>query len=417
MPVYRARLLTPIDADLVRFLDDALIEVDGTGRIADVRPPDGTPVDEDLRPGVLVPGFVDAHVHFPQTRIVGAASGPLLQWLDRSTFPEESRFADRHHAERIAEVFCANLAASGTTFAFVYGSVHAEATQILFAALDRWGLRAIAGPVLMNDDCPPDLIVHPTEALAAVEALADRWNGHDGRLQVAVIPRFALSCTPQMLLGAGDLARRRRLWTSTHLAETLDECAIAVKRSGAPDYLAVYEQAGLVHDRSVFAHCIHLSDSEWDRLAAAKAVVAHCPDSNAFLGSGHMPVMEPVRRGIPIAIGSDVAAGRSFRIPRILSSAWDNARAVGAEITPERLLWWGTRGGALALGEPRVGLIEHGYEADMALFELPEWVSTGDEALGWLLFDHDAPRPRRTWVRGRVVWTRRSGDYPWRGVR
>lgn len=413
MPVYRARVLTPVSPDAVRLLDDALVEVDGTGRVAEVLPPDGRAVDEDLRPGLLTPGFVDAHLHHPQTRIVGAATGELLDWLDRSTFPEEVRCEDQVHAAEVARIFCRNLAASGTTLSFAYGSVHPGAAEALLATLADSGLRAIAGPVLMDEHSPAPLCLAPDPAIEALAALADRWDGYDARLRVGVIPRFALSCSKEMLVRAGALARERHLWVSTHLSENPEECRVARERFGTPDYLRIYEDAGLVHDRTVLAHCVHLSDAEWDRLAGAGAVVAHCPDSNFFLGSGRMPIAEVLSREIPLAVGSDVAAGRSFRVPRILSGAFDNGLATGVRLDPRRLFWWGTRGGALALGEPRIGRIEHGSDADLVLHDLPEWARTEDQVLSWLLFDHDAPRPRRTWVRGRVVWERDGGGYPW----
>ncbi len=415
MTTLRARVLSPIDPHRVRWLADGVVVIGETGQITEVAPYDGRPVDQDLRPGVLVPGFVDGHVHFPQTRIVGAATGPLLDWLDQSTFPEEARFADPAHARQVADAFVACLAAAGTTFAFVYSSVHAEACDVLFEALDRRGLRAIAGPVLMDAHSPAALTRAPERALPDLAALADRWHGHDGRLQVAVIPRFALSCSPRMMREAGRLAEARQLWVSTHLSENPAECALATERFGTDDYLRIYEDAGLLHRRSVYAHCIHLSDDEWDRFSDAGAVVAHCPDSNFFLGSGRMKTLEILGRGIPLTIGTDIAAGRSFRVPRILSSAYDNALPSGLQLDPRRLLWWGTRGGALALGQERLGLLEPGYEADIACFDLPEWVDSEAGALAWLIFDHDAPRPRKTWVHGRLVWDRDAAgpSYPW----
>jgi guanine deaminase len=413
MPVLRARVLTPVSADRADWIPDARVVVEG-GRIGSVGPWSGGTCDEDLRPGVLLPGFVDAHVHYPQTRIVGAATGPLLDWLDRSTFPEEARFADPAHAARVAEIFAVSLAAAGTTLPFVYGPVFPEATDALLRVLDARGQRAIAGPVLMDDACPAPLTLPVPAAMEGLEGLAERWHGRDGRFEIAAIPRFSLCCTREMMVKAGEIAARRGLWVSTHLSENLEECRVATSRSGLPDYLAVYEDAGLVHRRSVYAHCIHLSASEWDRFAAAGAVVAHCPDSNAFLGSGHMPTGEVLRRGIPVAIGTDVAAGRSFRVPRILSSAYDNALATGLTLDPRQLLWWGTRGGALALGRPDLGAVAEGLDADLALFDVPEWVETPDQVLAAVLFDHDAPRPRRTWVRGRVVWDReQAGAMPW----
>jgi len=414
----RARLLSPISPTEYRWLPDARVEVDAAGRIVDVGPWQGGPCDQDLRPGVLTPGFVDVHLHYPQTRIVGAASGPLLQWLQTRTFPEEARFADPAHAATVAAAFAAALAAAGTTLSLAYSSVHPAACEALFQALDAQGLRAIAGPVLMDQGAPPELLLPPDQALPALAALAERWQGHDGRFQVAVIPRFALSCTAAMLEQAGDLARERGLRVSTHLSENLDEVAATMALHGGPDYLSVYERAGLLREGAVLAHCIHLSDSEWDRMAAAGAVVAHCPDSNDFLGSGGMPLAQVEARGLRMGLGTDVAAGRSFRVPRIGSSAHDNALRQGLRVPPAQWLWTATRGGALALGHDQVGMIEAGLEADLVLHDLPAWVEDGTAALGWLLFDHDAPPPRGTWVRGRRVWDREAhrqahGPYPW----
>jgi guanine deaminase len=414
MTVLRARVLSPRSPVEVDFWPDAVLAVEG-GVIREIAAYDGRPVDEHLRSGVLSPGFVDAHVHFPQTRIVGAASGPLLQWLTQSAFPEEERFADPDHARQVAAMFATALAAAGTTLAFAYGSVHAAASDALFAAIDRAGLRLIGGPVLMDVDCPDSLRIPAERAIPALEALVDRWDGRDGRIAVAVVPRFALSCSTSLMKAASDLAHRRGLWVSTHLSENPEECRVARERFGTGDYLQIYEDLGLIHGRTVLAHCIHLSDGEWDRIARARAVVAHCPDSNAFLGSGHFPTLQAVGRDVPLALGTDIAAGRSFRVARTASFAHDNALAAGTRIQAETLLWWATRGAALALGQGHVGAIAPGLAADLVWHDVPEWVDTAEDTLAWLLFDGDAPRPRRTWVAGRVVWDRAlaAGGYPW----
>lgn len=403
----RARVLTTQGPDRLRWWDDAVVRIED-GRIVAIDDPidvtadrAGEPLaDEDLRPGVLVPGFVDAHVHWAQTRIVGSASGPLLDWLARSTFPEEARFADPRHAEPIAHVFLDRLAAAGTTLALAYGPVFPSATAVLLSAAVERGFRLITGPVLMDEHSPGELCLPADDALPALEDLADRWHGRHG-MELAVIPRFALSCSRGMMSDAGRLAEERGLRVSTHLSENPVECRVAVERFGARDYLEVYERAGLVREGTVLAHCIHLSPSELDRMRDARVVVAHCPDSNDFLGSGGMAI--DAMRGIPLAIGTDVAAGRSFRIPRILSSAYDNALRQGTPVTPGQLLWWGTRGGALALGRPDTGEIAPGRDADLTLFDPPPWANGPAEVLSALIFDHDAPPMRATWVRGRKV--------------
>ncbi|MCA9682544.1 MAG: amidohydrolase family protein, partial [Myxococcales bacterium] len=275
MPVLRARVLTSVGPDEVNYWEDGVVVVEGE-HIVEVGPYDGLPVDDDLRPALLTPGFVDAHVHFPQARIVGAAAGPLLEWLERSVFPEEARFADEGYAAEVAESFVAALAGAGTTLAMIYGSVHAEACEQLLQALDRRGLRAIAGPVLMDEGAPPALLRSPARALDELAELEARWRGHD-RLQVAAIPRFALSCSTALMTEAARLAGERGMWVSTHVAENREECRLACERFGSADYLEVYESLGLIHERTVLAHCIHFSSDEWDRLARAGAVVAHCP--------------------------------------------------------------------------------------------------------------------------------------------
>jgi len=402
---YRARALSPVSPDEVRYLEDAAVVVDDEGRFQSVAPWTDGACDHDLRPHLLVPGFVDAHVHFPQTRSVGSASGPLLQWLDEAIFPEEARFADPTHARQVAVEFCQALAISGTTYAIAYGSVHPEATEILLDTMDAAGLRGRVGPVLMDTDCPEALKLPADPAIEAIEELATRWQGHDGgRLGVAVIPRFALSCSDELLRRAGDVAARLGLGVTTHLAETEAECQAVRDRFGT-DYVTAYAERGLLQPGAVFAHCIHLSDSEWTQLHEAGAVVAHCPDSNYFLGSGNMPVDVVIERGMPWAVGTDVAAGRSFRVSRTLSFAHDNARQRGAALSPQALFWRGTRGGALALGEGRIGALEPGLEADMSLWRVPPWAETADQLLGSLLFDHDAPPALATWVRGHRVWS------------
>lgn len=407
MPTYRTRLLSPVDPETLRYQADAFVQVDAQGRIAQVEAFHGQSVDEDLRPGVLVPGFVDAHVHYPQARIIGAASGPLLTWLSQTVFPEEARFSDPSHAEAVARQFCYEMARAGTTLAMVYGSVHAEAAGALFTTLDQTGQRAIAGPVLMDRACPAELQVEAPRALAAVERLASRWHGHDrGRLQVAVIPRFAVSCTQAMLSGAGALAERLSLPVTTHLAENHEECRQVLDHFGTEDYLEVYEGAGLVRENAVMAHCLHLDEGAWDRFAHAGAVVAHCPDSNAFLGSGSLSIQAVLDREIPLSVGTDVAAGRSFRVSHTLSAAYDNSLHVGADISPARLFWWGTRGGALALGCDEAGLLEPGFDADMVLLDVPLEAEDPQAILASVLFRHDGPGPRATWVRGKEVWRR-----------
>jgi len=400
----RGRLLAP-HAEDPRFelVDDALIRIDDAGRIASVEPaPPDCDVHETWPGAVILPGFVDAHVHYPQTRVIGSASGPLLPWLQSSVFPEEARFADPDYATAVAEEFCDQLLAQGTTLAAIYSSCHPAATDTLLATLDRRGLRGITGVTLMDRAAPDEITLAADLALAANADLVERWHGHDdGRLGVSLIPRFAISCTSELMRGAASQADEHTLLVQTHISENVDE--IDQTRALFPDsadYLGVYEDHGLASPRLVLAHGVHLTDDEWIRIAKQDLVVAHCPDSNFFLGSGCMPLRRALDAGIRVALGTDVGAGRSFSLRRIAASAYDASLVLGAPVEPETLLWLATRGGARALGQgERLGCVAEGYDADFAIVDAP--MSTSKAGLfDALIFRHDAGPVRSTVVRG-----------------
>lgn len=403
---YRGRLLTPLSGGGLRYLDDAVIVVED-GHITSVSPWESAPPRpvHDLRPAVLVPGFVDTHVHFPQTRVIGHAGAPLLEWLEGTIFPEEARFAEAAYARAVAAELVAALAAAGTTTASVYSTSGESATHILFEALAASGLRALAGLTLMDEDCPAPLRVPRAEAMASCARLAARWHGHDGgRLGFVVTPRFALSASRALMEDAARFAADRALLVQTHLSEQPAEgAAVLAKHPFAADYLGVYEAVGLLGSRTLFAHAIHLSASEWDRIAASGARVAHCPDSNFFLGSGRMSLAAARARGVPVGLGSDVAAGRSFDMRRAMAHAYDNALCLGDRVSAEELFTMATLGGARALGLDAVtGSLEAGKEADFVALALPSPAATAAEVLAQVTFAGEV-RVVTAFVRGARV--------------
>lgn len=414
---YRGSILTPArGAASLLYLADGQMIVGEDGRIESVGPagaPHFAGVTHDLSGSLLVPGFVDTHVHYPQTRIVGSASGPLLEWLDKTVFAEEARFADAIYARDVAEDLIHQAVSNGTTTAAIFSSSSPLATEVLFEALAAHGLRAIVGLTLMDQACPDALRVNVATAMAASRDLVARFHGADeGRLAFAVTPRFALSCSRRLMEEAGALAAAHDLVVQTHVAENERELVeVGRAHPWAADYLDVYEKVGLLGPRTLLAHAIHLSASEWDRVAAAGAKIAHCPDSNFFLGSGRMRLDEPERRGVGVGLGSDVAAGRSFDMRRAIAYAYDNALAVDAPRSPAHLFAMATQGGADALGLGGViGSLEAGKEADFVVLSKPSWADDEAAALRAVTFASDTSRVERSYVRGRLVHRSDGGD-------
>ena len=407
----RGPILTPLASGGVRFWRDGLLVSDSAGRIQfvgatkEIRKKYFGPV-RDYRTNLMVPGFVDAHLHFPQTRIIGAATGPLLDWLAESVFPEEARFRRGRYPQTVAVEFVDRMLAAGTTTACIFSSSSAYATEVLFAHLAERGMRAVAGLTLMDQHAPDALLVQRGPALAACRRLIKKWHGYDDdRLRFAVTPRFALSCSRDLLRAAGRLAARHQLLVQTHIAETRDE-AVATLRAHpyARDYLEVYALAGLVGERTLLAHAIHLSGTQWRSLKRAGASVVHCPDSNFFLGSGRMPFKRAIAHSRALALGSDIAAGRSFSMRRAMAYAYDNARCLGVDVRPEQLLRLATLEGARALHcAGQTGSLEVGKDADVVVMPTSARVNTQAQALAALVFDTDLTTVKASFVRGAAV--------------
>ena len=373
---------------------------------------------EDLRDSLIVPGLIDLHIHCPQMDVIASYGSQLLDWLERYAYPAELAFADPEHARSQCGRFLDRLAAHGTTSALVLGTVHAAATDALFDEAARRRVRLAAGKVLMNRHGPRALRDR-TDGIDETAALIERWHGRD-RLAYAVTPRFAIACSEDQLRGAGKLLERYPgVYLHTHLAEHPEELAATARTfPDAADYVGVYERFGLVGPQSVFAHGIHLSDSELGRLGAAGATIAFCPSSNLFLGSGLLDLARVDRAGVNLGVATDVGAGTSFSMLSTLADGYRVAQLTSTSWHPLTALYTATLGNARALGwDGRVGRLAPGHEADVVVLSPhPDSVladrlrlasSLTDTVFAYLMLGGDAVA--RTYVAGRPVYRREAG--------
>jgi guanine deaminase len=394
MTIYRATVLdtpdSPFTGGLLRAEHDGGVVVEGgtvvdRGPFAQVRA--ARPADEvvDLTGGVLLPGLVDTHVHFPQVRAIGGLGRPLLDWLTECALPEEARLASADYARGVAAEFTDGLLRAGTTTSLVFGAHFPAAVDALFERAASVGLRVAAGLVVSDRLLRAELLTTPDDAYAEGVALAGRWHGKD-RLRYAVTPRFSLSTSEAMLEACAAVLRDvdGALFTS-HINENTAE--IATVSGLFPDhehYTDTYHRCGLLTARSVLAHNVHASDAELDVLAGTGTAVAHCPSSNSALGSGLFPLRRHLARGVRVALGTDVGAGTSFSLLREGLQAYFVQSLLGADglpLTPAHLLYLATRAGAEALDLDSVGDLSVGKQFD-AVWVRPEAGSTLDVVLG-----------------------------------
>jgi guanine deaminase len=363
MTLYRARVFDtpddPFGGGSLRADDDAgLLVADGVitargdfGSLRSEHPEEGV---VDLRDGVLLPGLVDTHVHYPQVRVIGALGMPLLEWLDTCALPEEARLAAPYYAREVAREFVRGLVSAGTTSSLVFGSHFADAVDALFEEATRVGVRVTAGLVVSDRLLPAELLTTPERSYDEARRLAGRWHGV-GRTRYAVTPRFSYSASDELLDScAAVLKDVPESWFTSHVNENLAEvAAVAQLFEQADHYVGTYDRHGLVGQRSVLAHNVHATDQELALLGARGAAVAHCPTSNSALGSGLFPLRPHVDHGVRVALGSDVGAGTGFSLFKEGLQAYFMQQLLGPHglpLTATHLLHLATRAGALALG-------------------------------------------------------------------
>jgi guanine deaminase len=334
----------------------------------------------DCRGCLIAPGFIDLHIHYPQTDVIGSPADGLLPWLERYTFPHEARFADADHAAEVARFFIDELLRHGVTTALAFATAHPVSVDALLIEAGARGLRCIAGKVLQDRHSPDGVRDETERSLADTEALIARWHGR-GRLGYAITPRFAPSCSDAQLRGAGELAARYPdVWVQSHVAENVDE--VRWVRELYPhdrSYLAVYERFGLLRPRAVYAHGIYLDDADRALLARTGAAIAVSPTSNLFLGSGFFDYAAARAGSVRHGLASDVGGGMSFDPFVTMRAAYTVARAavrgdgqpkVGLSLSAVDLWWQHTAGAARALGlDGVIGSLAPGGEADFVVLD------------------------------------------------
>jgi len=322
---------------------------------------------------IIAPGFVDMHIHYPQTDVIGSPAEGLLPWLENYTFPHEKRFAAPDHSAQAATFFIAELLRNGVTTALAFASSHPESVNALFAEAQKHQLRLITGKVLMDRHAPDGVRDDTEQSLLDTEALIQRWHGVD-RLGYAITPRFAPSCSAAQLRGAGELAAKYpEVWIQSHVAENLDEVAwVRELYPEARSYLSVYESFGLLRPRAVYAHCIHFNDEDRALMRESGAAAAISPTSNLFLGSGFFDYEGADRAGFSYGLASDVGGGTSFSPFHTMLAAYyvgrEGQTKTGLSLKPQHLWWQHTGGAAQALGLGGVvGNLLPGCEADFVV--------------------------------------------------
>jgi guanine deaminase len=411
----------------LRYDSDAIVVMDH-GRITQVGParklrpllPRGTRIEEYGKDSLITAGFIDCHVHYPQTSIIGASGAQLLDWLENYPFVAEQRFDDRKHARQVARVFIGESLRNGVTTSAVHCTVHPQSVDVLFEEAARLGLRMIAGKMLMDRHAPPALLDTAQRGYDESRALIEKWHGK-GRLSYAITPRFAATSTPDQLAAASQLRREfPDCFLQSHVAENRREVEwvgeLFPEREG---YLDVYDHYGLLGPRSIYGHGIWLTEQELQRCHQTGTAIAHCPTSNFFLGSGCLDLGRTAKRERPVRVGlaTDLGAGTSFSMLQTMNEAHKAAQSHGYALSAGHAFYLATRGAAQALYlEDTIGTVAPGMEADLVVLDLKstplieyrmKYAESLDEALFVQMTLGDDRAVRATYVAGKCVYERR----------
>ena len=366
------------DPDALEYFEDGLLLVENgivqqlgpAGELLPQLPPGLTVQDHSGK--LIVPGFIDTHIHYPQTDIIASYGKQLLDWLNQYTFPAEQQFHDAGYAREVAEFFLSELLRNGTTTAMVYATTHPQSVDAFFQATQQRQMRMMAGKVLMDRHAPAGLADTAESGYRDSKALIERWHGQD-RLLYAITPRFAATSTEAQLEKTGQLAAEHPdVFMQTHVAENKAEVAwVAELFPWSRSYLDVYDRYGLLRERAVYAHCIHLDAADRQRMADSGAAMAFCPTSNLFLGSGLFDLDAARSLGVRVGLATDVGGGTSFSMLQTLSEAYKVLQLNGQTLSAFRALYLATLGGAESLYlDDKIGNFAPGKEADFVILDL-----------------------------------------------
>lgn len=411
--------------DSMRYEPDAIVVMAG-GKIAEFGPaddilakiPDGVEVKR-YSDSLILPGFIDSHVHYPQTQIIGAFGEQLIDWLNKYTFVAEQAFAEKDHAREVSDVFLRELLRNGTTCAAVYCTVYPDSVDALFEESEKRNMRMIAGKILMDRNAPDALTDTAKSGYDESKKLIEKWHGK-GRALYCITPRFAPTSTPEQMEATGALWKEfPDTYVQSHVSENTGEVAwvgeLYPERKG---YLDVYDHYGLLGDRAIYGHGIHLSEDELRRCHETGTAIAHCPTSNLFLGSGLFNVENAKQEGRPVRVGlaTDLGAGTSFSILQTLNEAYKVAQMNGYPLTAGHAFYMATRGTAEALClEDKIGSLAPGMEADVVVLDLKstpiidyrmKFTEDIHEALFVQMTMADDRATRATYVAGELAYER-----------
>ena len=427
--IIKGKLLSSISPLEILYLDPGFFVISEDGKIEEISKemPKGAGQDSqfyDFSGKLICPGFVDIHNHLPQFTLSGLYRGNLLEWLKDIVFPAEELFSSPEVAELFAEKFFHELLRRGTTTTSSYVTSHKDATEIAFQCAERSGIRAFLGNVLMDQKAPEYLIKDTRILLRDSEELIEKWDGYDGgRLHYVLTPRFALTCSFDLLQGIGKIAKKYDVHIQSHLAESKAEIeAVMDMFSGFENYTDIYLKAGLLTEKTIMTHCVYLNNDEIETLKKTGTKISHCPSSNRFLQSGIMPYRKLEKSGIPIGLGTDVGAGYSLSMFSEMREAIESSKTIHfldtsanyKPITTIEAFYLATLGGAKALSiEDETGSLENGKSADFSVIDIEQlnvcdedFYSKPEDLISKLIYGNGENYIEKVFVRGKQVFSK-----------